>query len=104
MNKKCRKCFKQKKLTDFYSYNGKPRGECKQCTIKNNVAYQKRTEAWKHRFLDDEKTKPYMKEYYSKNKEKFAGYRTKFREKNPQYYREYLMKKRNPGDSYGVDC
>lgn len=65
------------------------RSECKKCTIKKNVRYQREHESWKYRFVDNEEKKTYMSDYYAKNKEKFAEYRAKFREKHPDYFKMY---------------
>jgi hypothetical protein len=60
-----------------------------------NVRYQRRVKAWENRFVDEEKTKSYMSDYYERNKEKFAKYRKKFKEKYPDYYKEYHRNKKN---------
>lgn len=73
---------------------GKYRSECKQCTIEKNVNYQKKTQAWKHRFVDEEQTRSYMQEYYATHKKKFEDYRTKFKEKYPNYFKEYSRRKK----------
>lgn len=92
----CSKCNSAKNsLTDFYFCQGKMRSECKSCTIRKNVRYQKRVKAWLHRFVDDEEQRSYMVDYYAKNKEKFAEYRRKFKEKYPDYYKEYSRKRKN---------
>jgi hypothetical protein len=36
-----------------------------------------------------------MREYYAKNKEKFAAYCTEFREKYPEYYKWYFRRRKN---------
>lgn len=93
--KLCRKCNCVKdKYMDFYMCKGKIRYECKKCTIRRNVIHQRETEAWKHKFADPEKTKAYMIDYYSRNREKFAEYRKKFKEKYPDYYKKYSRKKK----------
>lgn len=94
--KKCKRCGLLKSEGDFYSSRGKTRGECKKCTIKKNVRYQQKTEAWKHRWVNGDSTKSYLRDYYEKNKDKYRAYRKKFKEENPWYYKEYLMKKKNP--------
>jgi hypothetical protein len=87
----CSKCHKAKDPSlDFYMCAGRWRSECKQCTIKRNIKYQKKTKAWKHRYGNDEDRKQYMREYYNRNKEKFAQYRSDFRDKHPEYYKEYF--------------
>lgn len=92
----CSKCNTTKSAKkDFYKYQGRCRGECKACTIKMNVRYQQRTEAWKHRFVDNDQQRSYMSDYFSKNKEKFAEYRRKFKEKYPEYHKEYARKHKN---------
>lgn len=91
--KVCKACKKEKlKDLDFYKSKGSVRSECKKCTITRNVANQRRTQVWKNRFVDEEKTKSYMVDYYSKNKEKFAEYRRQFKEKYPEYHKEYMRK------------
>lgn len=92
----CRKC-KCAKIAhlDFYCWKGVYRGECKACTIRKNVLYQQRVQAWKHRFVDDNQQRSYMADYYSKNKQKFAEYRRKFKEKYPDYSKEYFRKRKN---------
>jgi len=79
---------------DFYMCQGKYRSECKACTIKKNVKHQKKTKAWKHRYLDNEEKRSYMVEYYAKNKDKFAEYRRKFKERYPNYYKEYNQRRK----------
>jgi hypothetical protein len=92
----CSKCNCAKiASTDFYVCQGKWRSECKACTIRKNVRYQKRVKAWKHRFVDNDEQRSYMVEYYAKNKEKFAEYRRKFKEKYPDYYKEYARKQKH---------
>ena len=81
--------------SDFYLCQGKPRSECKQCTIDKNIRYQKRVKAWKHRFINDEERRSYMTEYYAKNKEKFAEYRLTFKKKYPEYHKEYSRNLKN---------
>ena len=92
----CRRCkFKGIKTRDFYTTNGRFRNECKACTVKTNVKYQKKKKVWLHRFVDGDENKSYMVDYYSKNKEKFAEYRRQFKERYPQYYKEYAWKRKN---------
>ena len=94
--KTCSRCFCKKILhMDFYMCQGVYRSECKKCTIKKNVAYQKRVGRWKERFIDEDDRKAYMKKYYEANKEKFAAYREAFRNKNPEYYKLYARNKKN---------
>lgn len=92
----CSKCNCAKEAqTEFYMCQGKMRSECKACTIKKNVRYQKQTKAWLHRFVDDDEQRSYMVEYYAKNKQKFAEYRRKFKERYPEYHKEYARKRKN---------
>lgn len=92
----CSKCNMAKIAEkDFYMCQGKMRSECKACTIKKNVRYQKSVKAWKYRCTDTEEKRSYMNEYYAKNKEKFAGYRKKFKEKYPEYYKLYSRQHKN---------
>lgn len=94
--KTCKSCAQEKNLeTDFYICQGSARSDCKACTIKKNVAYQKQRKAWMHRFVDSEQQKSYMVDYYARNKEKFAEYRRKFRERYPGYHKEYARKRKD---------
>lgn len=87
----CSKCHQAKEaMTDYYLCSGRWRSECKMCTIKRNVRYQKKIKAWKYRYVDDDTRRLYMREYYAQNKEKFAQYRTEFKERYPEYYKEYF--------------
>lgn len=91
----CSKCHQAKEAkVDFYLCAGKWRSECRMCTIKRNVRYQRKVQAWKHRYVDDDSRRLYMREYYDKNKDKFAHYREEFRERHPEYYKEYFRKKK----------
>ena len=86
----CTKCnIAKEPLLDFYICSGKLRSECKMCSIKRNISYQKKVRFWKFRFVNDDARRIYMRSYYSKNKEKFAKYREDFREKYPGYHRDY---------------
>lgn len=92
----CRKCKKEKVAEkDFYVCKGKMRGECKVCTIKANVKYQQKNKSWRNRFVDEDSGRSYMSEYYANNKEKFAEYGRKFRERNPEYHKLYARKRKN---------
>lgn len=92
----CSKCNSEKIAeTEFYRCRGILRSECKECTIKKNVIYQRRVKAWMNRFVDEDEKRSYMVDYYSKNKEKFAEYRRKFRERYPEYHKEYARKRKN---------
>lgn len=89
--KVCTMCLETKDETkDFYRCSGYFRSECKACTVRRNVRYQRKVQAWKNRFVDGDERRSYMIEYYAKNKEKFAEYRKKFKEKYPDYYRNYF--------------
>ncbi len=91
----CSKCHQAKEaMRDFYLCSGRWRSECKACTIKRNVRYQKKIKAWKHRYVDDDARRLYMREYYDKNKEKFAKYRSEFKERYPEYYKEYFRERK----------
>ena len=93
--KRCSKCHQYKdESKDFYVCLGTIRGECKKCTVKRNVSYQKKNKSWRNRFVDEERQRSYMVDYYAKNKEKFAEYKRKFKEKNPDYFREWHMRKK----------
>jgi hypothetical protein len=93
--KKCTNCHKEKEqLSDFYLAQGQWRSECKQCTIKRNIRYQRRVKAWKHRYIDEDTRRLYMREYYQKNKEKFAAYREEFKKRYPEYYKSYFRKRK----------
>lgn len=92
----CSRCNEVKTAeNDFYMCQGKRRSECKACTIKKNVRYQRKVEAWKHRYIDNDEQRVYMLEYYANNKEKFVEYRKRFKEKYPDYYKLYARKKKN---------
>lgn len=71
------------------------RSECKACTINKNVRYQRKIQAWKHRYVDNDEKRSYMIEYYAANKEKFAEYRAKFKERYPEYHKEYSRRRKN---------
>jgi len=91
----CSKCHQAKIMDkDFYLCSGRWRSECKACTIRRNVRYQRRIKSWKHRYLNDDTRRLYMREYYEKNKEKFVAYRAEFRLKYPEYYKEYFRKRK----------
>ena len=91
----CAKCHKAKDVkTSYYCYQGVYRSECKECSIKRNVLHQRRTKTWKDRSVDQEARRVYMRDYYRKNKEKFAKYREEFREKYPDYHTQYARKKK----------
>ena len=93
--KRCTKCLKSKNLmNDYYLCSGKYRSECRACTIKRNVLYQCKTKAWKHRYVDDDTRRLYMRNYYSNNKNKFKLYRIKFKESHPEYYKKYFQLKK----------
>lgn len=95
MNKICSLCKKSKDMNkDFYLCTGKYRSECKECTKKRNVRYQRKVKAWKYRYIDDETRRHYMREYYDKNKERFARYRSEFRARFPEYYKEYFRRRK----------
>ena len=92
--KKCSKCEVLKHAEkDFYFCQGKWRTECRQCTIKRNIQYQKKIQYWKARNPDDDRRRSDKREYYEKNKQKFAEYRENFKQKNPGYYKEYYKNK-----------
>lgn len=91
----CSQCYECKLIDgEYYLWQGRPRSECKRCTIKRNVRYQKRVKAWRHRYVDEEARRLYMREYYNQNKEKFAKYRSEFKARNPEYYKEYFRKRK----------
>ena len=93
--KTCTWCGNKKIIAkDFYMCQGRYRSECKACTIRRNVRYQRKIKAWKNRFIDPEQKRSYMVEYYHNHKEQFAEYRRKFKEKYPDYYREYSRKRK----------
>lgn len=97
--KSCSRCKKIKEeLDEFYMCAGKFRSECKCCTIKRNVKYQRRVQAWKYRFRDEDARKAYMHQYYAKNLPKFAEYRAKFKKEHPHYHRDWwrLNKQKKP--------
>ena len=92
----CKKCEVEKKLDgNFYFRKGVYRGECKACCIKRNYKRQQETKYWMSRFIDGDKDKSYMVDYYSKNKEKFKEYNKKFKESNPEYHKLYARRKKD---------
>ena len=96
----CKICNVRKiKEDDFYCSKGSYRGECKACTIKKNVKYQQKNKTWQNRFVDDDCQRSYIVDYYSKNKDKFAEYAKKFREKNPEYHKLYARRKKDENRS-----
>ncbi len=98
----CTLCNKTKEADiDFYLCGGKYRSECKTCTIRKNVAYQRRVKSWKYRYGSEEERKLYMRTYYHKNKNKFAKYREEFRDKYPGYYKEYFRTRKEKEDRQG---
>lgn len=94
--KRCTVCKVEKKVPkDFYYSKGIIRSACRKCTIRRNLAYQKRTESWKHRFVDEAKQRSYMVDYYARNKDKFVEYRRQFKIRRPNYFRDYERDRRN---------
>lgn len=95
MIKRCSCCKVEKDMkNDFYFSKGKIRSECKKCTIRRSLAYQRKVKSWKRRSADYASQREYMINYYAENKDKFAMYRKTFLEKHPDYYRAYADKKR----------
>lgn len=94
MNKICARCLIEKPEEMFYFSSGKRRSECKSCTIRRNVRYQRKIRAWKNRETDCESRRTYMRQYYENHKEKFAKYRSDFRLRHPEYYKEYFRKRK----------
>lgn len=94
MNKTCARCHLEKPEELFYFSCGKRRSECKSCTIRRNGRYQKRVKPWRNRDTTSEDRKAFMRKYYENNKEKFAKYRSNFRIRHPEYYKEYFRKRR----------
>lgn len=93
--KKCSRCKHIKdQLIDFYMCNGKWRSECKACTVKRNVNYQRKKRTWETREVDLEQRRAYMLSYYAKNKNKFAHYRQTFKQRNPDYHRTWASQKK----------
>lgn len=94
--KTCIRCRKDKdSLLDYYANQGHMRAECKACTSRLNTQRQKRQKVWINRFVDEESRKEYAKEYYAKNKERFASYRSAFKKKNPEYHKMYQRNRKN---------
>lgn len=90
--RKCTRCGEIKdQHMDFYLCRNIVRSECKKCTIKRNVKYQKDNNSWKTHHGGDENRRAYMRSYYAKNKEKFSKYRKEFKEKYPDYYHNYFI-------------
>ena len=99
-DKKCTKCKKTKLAElDFYLHQGSYRSQCKACIIQRNSRRQKKLQPWKHRFVDEVSRKEYAKEYYAKNRERFATYRREFKKRNPEYYKMYARERKNKKDS-----
>lgn len=97
MKKTCSVCRQLKdEATEFYCYKGNYRGNCKTCHVKKSVIYQRENETWKNKFIDDEHRVHYLRDYYAKNKEKFAEYRRIYKEKHPDYHKDYARKRKNP--------
>jgi hypothetical protein len=65
------------------------------CTIKRNVRYQKEIKPWRIRYTESGEQRSYMQDYYAKNKLKFVEYRRTFKQKNPDYYKQYARRKKN---------
>ena len=90
----CSKCGVRKDaVLDFYMCSGKWRSDCKVCTIRANIKYQRKvrlnlTPKQRH----DKRV--YMREYYALNPDRFQTYRETFCKKNPDYYRDYRAGKR----------
>lgn len=92
----CTECFQKKSFEDFYKQaNGRPRSKCKKCIIKLNYEYQKRNPISKCSEERGDKYKKYQRQYYLNNKEKFSNYRSRFKERNPDYYRQYVQRLKN---------
>jgi hypothetical protein len=90
MIKICSHCGRPKNQdADFYVCSGRIRAECKQCTIRKVVHYQKKLRVWRLENVNPLELREYMHEYYAKNKDKFAEYRRRFNEKYPGYYKRY---------------
>lgn len=87
--KACTTCFILKSLDQFYRCSGILRGECKECVIKKNIANQHKTKPWRNNKIDKEKRRKYQREYYANNKQRFAKYRSDFKDRHPNYYKEY---------------
>ena len=94
-SKTCTHCKEEKLITDFYAHKGQPRGDCKECTKKKNMAYQSKYKTWLTRYKDLSERRAYMSEYYANNKEKFAEYTRRFREKHPEYAKEWAREQKN---------
>ena len=90
----CSRCMQAKdREKDFYVCVDKIRSECKACTIRKAIRYQKKLRKWNPKGQQSRELRAYMINYYSKNKEKFAEYRRKFKVKYPGYYKKYNKKK-----------
>jgi hypothetical protein len=89
MKKTCSKCKQEKDaFTEFYAYKGNLRTECKKCTLKRTQADLKK----KLLFAKEEfaaHRREYMKQYYLDHVEEYRGYRKKFKDKNPDYFKNY---------------
>lgn len=92
----CTKCKEIKDAEkDFYICKGIQRSECKKCTIKKNLSYQRTAKPWVGRTSDKDEQRSYSVQYYAKNREKFALYRASFKERHPSYHKDYGRKRRD---------
>jgi hypothetical protein len=89
--KKCTLCKRIQPQSNFYVCGGITRSDCKDCRKRKNADYQRENESWKFR-ISDEAKKAYSRAYYQDNKDKFAKYRADFKEKHPEYYKNYTAK------------
>lgn len=89
--KRCTKCKKVKVLEEYYvNYtNGRSRSECKECHKKRVSEHQKETQSWKNNTENLEARRAYSLAYYHQHKDQFATYRANFRERHPDYYKNY---------------
>lgn len=88
--KTCIKCKVEKESpADFYKQKDYIRNICRECFKKIT-----RIQSEKRKLLKKEANPnySYSREYYAKNKEKFAEYRRRFLEKNPGYMKRFRKK------------
>lgn len=79
-NKICTNCLNEKEIFDFYTKNGKPNSQCKEC-IKIKVKRYRES-------LDKTKNKEYFKDYQENNKDKLKEYKRQNYLKNKEKIKE----------------
>lgn len=90
--KRCTKCKRVCNETEFHVCSGRPLSECKECRRERSRRDQKKYNDTRN--LDPEAYRAYRLGYYHQNKDKFAEYRANFRERHPDYYKNYTKQKK----------